>query len=75
MKVESSFLECSLIHIYREMNNTADIFSKCCLDGEMGVHSMALPPFIIQALLDDLSDSPRFRKVYVRSKKTKVHEM
>ncbi|PRQ23105.1 hypothetical protein RchiOBHm_Chr6g0257611 [Rosa chinensis] len=41
LHLQASFVEYSLVHVCIDMNNVADILPNCCLDGDLGVHSMA----------------------------------
>ncbi|PRQ52155.1 putative ribonuclease H-like domain-containing protein [Rosa chinensis] len=55
---------CDLKHVYREVNQVADILSKFGLDAEIGVHFMEQPPpQVNSSLLDDLCGSPRIRTI------------
>ena len=62
--LQKTFVNCKVMHIYREINKVADSLAKCRLDGDLDVHSLDQPPVhITQALLDDLCGFPCFRNV------------
>ncbi|PRQ37815.1 putative RNA-directed DNA polymerase [Rosa chinensis] len=58
------FVSCEVKHVFREINMVADMLSKCSLTEDLGVHFMEQPPpQVINLLLDDLCESPKFRTV------------
>ena len=64
IELQNTFIDCRVMHIYREINKVADSLAKCSLDRDLGVQVLDQPPMhITQALLDDLSDFPCFRNV------------
>lgn len=64
IQLQSSFADCNIIHIYREINKVADNLAKFSLEGDLGVHVLVQPPMhITQALIDDICDLPCFRNV------------